>query len=69
MNSLTYLIVSSVMLWIVTILQLLQKVSRQLSEEDCSDALSEHNRDKNFSNKAIPCKISMHCSLYHIVPF
>ncbi|XP_065904304.1 receptor-type tyrosine-protein phosphatase delta-like isoform X2 [Dysidea avara] len=34
--------------------ELLQKVSRQLSGEDCSDALSEHNRDKNFSNKAIP---------------
>ena len=51
-------------------LQLLQKVSRQITEEDCSDALAEHNKDKNFSNKAIPCKTVLHlvmmCFLYLI---
>ena len=28
-----------------------------MTPEGCSDALAEYNKDKNFSVKAIPCKI------------
>jgi len=36
---------------------LLQKISRPASPDVCSAALSEQNNEKNFSIKAIPCKI------------
>ena len=44
------------------ILQLLQSVSRPVTSDDCSDALSEHNKEKNFSINLIPCKIVVYLS-------
>ena len=41
-------------------LQLLQNVSRQFVEGDCSDALSQHNVSKNRRTNAVPCKLIVH---------
>ena len=35
-----------------------------MTSDDCSDALAECNKEKNFSINAIPCKI--HSCIFHV---